>query len=50
MFENYEPKHRGESKPTTHVPNSDGSCSLLCTCTTPLSEEESRILAELGIF
>lgn len=33
-----------------HLPKDDGTCSLLCTCPTPLTDEEAKLLGDLGIF
>lgn len=48
---NYTPRHRGEPKPEyTHRPKADGSCSLACTCPTPLTRAEVDLLGEIGAF
>lgn len=36
--------------PRDHKPNADGTCSLFCTCPTPLTRAEIELLDDLGIF
>lgn len=33
-----------------HQPKPDGSCSLTCTCPTPLTRAEIDALDDLGVF
>lgn len=35
---------------TGHRPKPDGSCSLACSCPTPLTQAEADLLGDLGIF
>jgi hypothetical protein len=33
-----------------HNPKLDETCSLLCTCPTPLTQAEADLLGDLGLF